>query len=75
MVEVDDEVRGDAAFGAFIVEGGQQLGCKETCGSGGDGNEDDFLAKVGEFDAEWRDEGKILQRLMNTFPSLFFSLT
>ena len=66
-----DEVTEDAAFEAVVVEGGQRLGRSEICGSGGDGSGDDVLAKVGEFGAEWRDEEKILPRIMDTVSPLF----
>ena len=66
-----DEVTEDAAFEAVIVDGGQRLGCTETCGSGDDGSGDDVLAKVDEFGVVWRDEEKSLQRLMTTLCPLF----
>ena len=72
-VKVGDEVREYGAFEAVIVEEGQRLGCTETCGSRGDGSGDDVLAKVSEFGADWRDEERILPRLMNTLSPRYFS--
>ena len=47
-----DDAREDGAFEAILVVGGIRTRCSETSCSGGGGDGEDTLSKVGEFGAD-----------------------